>query len=78
MRHYHVFTKQEKTVENSSLIQHMHKYHENIIHQTGEFIPSSKVEQFVNNLKISRQINYTELGRSDLSASEFYYKTMQG
>lgn len=69
--------KSEKTIENSPLIQRMHKYHQNIIQQTGEFISNDKIEQFVNHLKISRQINYAGLGSSGLSASEFYYRTMR-
>ncbi|MCG3402128.1 MurR/RpiR family transcriptional regulator [Staphylococcus massiliensis] len=65
----------EQTIENSPLIQKMHKYHQNIIQQTGEFLSNEKVNQFVKHLQVSKQINYAGLGSSGLSATEFYYRT---
>lgn len=71
---------QEKTVkpiENSPLIQRIHNYHQNVIQQTGEFVSEKQIQRFVNQLKRSRQIIYSGLGSSGLSATEFYYRTMR-
>ncbi|SUM54202.1 transcriptional regulator [Staphylococcus nepalensis] len=67
----------ERVIENSPLIQRIHKYHQNIIQQTGEFISDEKIQSFVNQIIRSRQIIYAGLGSSGLSATEFYYRMMR-
>ncbi|AMG61884.1 MurR/RpiR family transcriptional regulator [Staphylococcus lugdunensis] len=69
--------KSEKIVENAPLVQQIHRYHQRIIQQTGEFISEEKIKRFAHNLKTRRQINYAGLGSSGLTASEFYYRTMR-
>ena len=67
----------DKVIENSPLIQRIHKYHQDIIQQTGEFISDEKIQSFVNQIMRSRQIIYAGLGSSGLSATEFYYRMMR-
>lgn len=67
----------DKVIENSPLIQRIHKYHQDIIQQTGEFISDEKIQRFVNQIMRSRQIIYAGLGSSGLSATEFYYRMMR-
>ncbi|OHR52180.1 MULTISPECIES: MurR/RpiR family transcriptional regulator [Staphylococcus] len=69
--------KSEKIVENAPLVQLIHRYHQNIIQQTGEFISEEKIKRFAHYLKTSRQVSYAGLGSSGLTASEFYYRTMR-
>lgn len=65
-----------REIENSPLIQRIHKYHQDIIQQTGEFISDEKIKRFVNQINRSKQIIYAGLGSSGLSATEFYYRMM--
>lgn len=67
----------DRVIENSPLIQRIHKYHQDIIQQTGEFISDEKIQSFVNQINRSRQIIYAGLGSSGLSATEFYYRMMR-
>ena len=67
----------DRVIENSPLIQRIHKYHQDIIQQTGEFISDEKIQRFVNQINRSRQIIYAGLGSSGLSATEFYYRMMR-
>lgn len=69
--------KSERVVENAPLVQQIHRYHQNIIQQTGEFISEEKIKRFAHYLKASRQVNYAGLGSSGLTASEFYYRTLR-
>lgn len=69
--------KSERVVENAPLVQQIHRYHQNIIQQTGEFISEEKIKRFAHYLKTSRQVNYAGLGSSGLTASEFYYRTLR-
>lgn len=69
--------KSEKVVENAPLVQLMHKYHQSIIQQTGEFISEEKIKRLAHYLKTSRQVSYAGLGSSGLTASEFYFRTMR-
>lgn len=69
--------KSEKVVENAPLVQLIHRYHQNIIQQTGEFISEEKIKRLAHNLKTCRQVNFAGLGSSGLTASEFYYRTMR-
>ena len=66
-----------REIENSPLIQRIHKYHQDIIQQTGEFISDEKIKRFVNQINRSKQIIYAGLGSSGLSATEFYYRMMR-
>ena len=59
------------------MIQRIHKYHQDIIQQTGEFISDEKIKRFVNQINRSKQIIYAGLGSSGLSATEFYYRMMR-
>ncbi|MCG7338035.1 MurR/RpiR family transcriptional regulator [Staphylococcus sp. ACRSN] len=67
----------DRDIENSPLIQRIHKYHQDIIQQTGEFISDEKIKSFVNQINRSRQIIYAGLGSSGLSSTEFYYRMMR-
>ncbi|MRF36486.1 SIS domain-containing protein [Staphylococcus sp. KY49P] len=67
----------DNVIENSPLIQRIHKYHQDIIQQTGEFISDEKIQRLVNQIMRSRQIIYAGLGSSGLSATEFYYRMMR-
>lgn len=67
----------DRVIENSPLIQRIHKYHQDIIQQTGEFISDEKIQSFVNQINRSSQIIYAGLGSSGLSATEFYYRMMR-
>src|SRR5699024_1647494 len=67
----------ERIIEIITLIQRIHKYHKNIIQQTGEFISDEKIQSFVNQIIRRRQIIYAGLGSSGLSATEFYYRMMR-
>lgn len=69
--------KSEKSVENAPLVQLIHRYHQNIIQQTGEFISEEKIKRLAHNLKTCRQVNFAGLGSSGLTASEFYYRAMR-
>lgn len=69
--------KSEKVVENAPLVQLIHRYHQNVIQQTGEFISEEKVKRLAHNLKTCRQVNFAGLGSSGLTATEFYYRTMR-
>ncbi|HDZ5635791.1 TPA: MurR/RpiR family transcriptional regulator [Staphylococcus aureus] len=67
----------ETVIENSPIIQRIHKYHQQIIQQTGEFIDNDIIQTFIDKLQSSRHILFAGLGSSGLSATEFYYRMIR-
>ena len=68
----------ETVIENSPIIQRIHKYHQQIIQQTGEFIDNDIIQTFIDKLQSSRHIySLLDLGSSGLSATEFYYRMIR-
>ncbi len=46
--------------ENSPIIQRIHKYHQQIIQQTGEFIHNDIIQTFIDKLQSSRHILFVD------------------
>ncbi|MDN8980708.1 MurR/RpiR family transcriptional regulator, partial [Staphylococcus aureus] len=54
----------ETVIENSPIIQIIHKYHQQIIQQTCEFINNYIIQTFIDKLQSSRHIIFAGLGSS--------------
>ncbi|MGZ0076010.1 MurR/RpiR family transcriptional regulator [Staphylococcus aureus] len=61
----------------AQLLERIHKYHQQIIQQTGEFIDNDIIQTFIDKLQLSRHILFAGLGSSGLSATEFYYRMIR-
>ncbi|WP_370695473.1 MurR/RpiR family transcriptional regulator, partial [Staphylococcus aureus] len=51
----------ETVIENSPIIQRIHKYNQQIIKKTGEFIDNDIIQTFIDKLQSSRNILFANL-----------------
>ncbi len=61
----------------AQLLERIHKYHQQIIQQTGEFIDNNHIQTLSTN---SNQVDiylFAGLGSSGLSATQFYYRMIR-